>query len=65
MSLAGAGLSILRRFEFLAGKKEAAILRISAMSCRDTAGFLDRFDSVIFVVPMVYFVTTMYPVVTI
>ena len=38
MSLAGWPL-YSRRFELLAGKKEAAILRISAMSCRDTAGF--------------------------
>ena len=38
MSLAGAGLSILGDLSFSL-VKEAAILRISAMSCRDTAGF--------------------------
>ena len=64
MSLAGAGLSILGDLSFSLVKRGCHIKDLGNV-LPGHGGLLDRFDSVIFVVPMVYFVTTMYPVVTI
>lgn len=64
LSLVGAGLSIIGDLSFSLVKRGCHIKDFGNV-LPGHGGLLDRFDSVIFVVPMIYFVSTLYPVITI
>lgn len=64
LSLVGAGLSIIGDLSFSLVKRGCHIKDFGNV-LPGHGGLLDRFDSVIFVVPMIYFISTIYPVITI